>query len=190
VILCGVNDVRSADVRSANDIKNIYFKLKLKITQIQQLNKNANVYICLMLPTKLPWLNQRGAEFNSLITGDLLPFNLGVTAVDGFGQFLDRRLLLSERLARNVDKFGNPDTLHLSGGGTGLLVSLIKSAINSRSYGGLYRSNRRLGSRVPGSGSNERRYSRAGDRKERVSSSSDTRVGQPPPLDTDGYQED
>ena len=187
VILCGVNDVRSSDVRSANDIKNIYFRLKLKINQIQQLNRKANVYICLMLPTKLPWLNQRGAEFNRLINGDLLPFNLGVTAVDGFAQFLDRRLLLSERLAKNVDKYGNPDTLHLSGGGTGLLVNLIKSAINSRSYGGLYRPNRRLGSRVPGSGSNERRYSRADVRRVSVSSR-DTRG--PPTLETEGYQAD
>ena len=136
-----------------------------------------------MLPTKLPWLNQRGVEFNRLITQDLLPFNYGVTAVHGFSQFLDQRLLLSERLAKNVDKHGNLDTLHLNGGGTGLLVKLIKTAINFRTFGGLYRPNRRLGGGVPGA--SERRYSRA-----RVSSR-DTREQSPaPPLVADGYQDD
>ena len=181
IIIIFINDIRSSEVRCANDVKNIYFRLKLKINQIQQLNRKANVYICFILPTKLRWLNQRGVEFNRLIKEDLLPFNLGVTCVDGFAQFLDQRLLLSERLARNVDRYGDPDTLHLNGRGTGLLVTLIKTSINSRTHGGLHRPNRR---RFSGDPQNSRvSTSRLGGVDSR-----DMREGTWQPAVTDGYQ--
>jgi len=182
VVMCGINDIRSSDVKSMDAVKNLYHLLKRKIVQIQQLNPRACVFVCLTLPTKLGWLNQRGSFFNSLIKSDLLPGNFGVTAVNGFAQFLGPKLLLSERLAKNVNRFGDSDTLHLNGQGTGLLVQLIKQAINFRRYGGLYRPNRKNFNRDSGGSGG-----RTSSRRLSVGSSRDTRARRPV---TDGYQPD
>ena len=84
-------------------------------------------------------------------------------------------MLLSERLGKNTDKYGDRDTLHLNGRGIGMLVQFIKHAINSRRFGGLYRPNRR----------NLNRDSSSSSRSSRRWSGSGTGAGRPV---TDGYQ--
>ena len=48
-ILCGINSIKSNDVKSPDDIRKIYNELKYKIEKIQYLNKKCKINICPIL---------------------------------------------------------------------------------------------------------------------------------------------
>ena len=53
VIHCAVNDVKSRGVESNDDIRAIYNKFVDKVRDIRSINKQANIYVSPLLPTRL-----------------------------------------------------------------------------------------------------------------------------------------
>ena len=149
-VLCGINDIKQADIKSPADIKKVFTNYVAKIADIQAVNKKAHVYVCLLLPTKCADLNRRVNFFNHLIVTQLLPSNFGVTLVSGFDCLLDENGLLSQDLSRRQTRFGGPDYLHLNWKGVAKLATILKSTILSRVYGGQDRRRGRAGRRVDG----------------------------------------
>ncbi|NRB82001.1 MAG: alpha-ketoglutarate-dependent dioxygenase AlkB [Saccharospirillaceae bacterium] len=136
VLMCGINSIRSNNVKTPDDIRNIYSEFKHKIEMIQYLNKNCNIYICPILPTRAPDLNRRAIFMNKLISGDLAQNNYGVRIVTGFDDFLDRSDLLNENLST--------DTLHLNSEGTRMLARYIKQCMSLKRRGGTRLHSKRL----------------------------------------------
>ena len=128
VVMVGTNDLRlMSNTDLANEkgqIRELYKCYKGKISQIRKYNSKCRIYICPVLPTKSCIINKRVDLFNSFLFRDLVQSNLGVTLVEGFGQFWDRRThVLRDSLSKH-------DELHLNDvSGIRLLVSLIKQAI-------------------------------------------------------------
>ena len=139
VLMCGINDIKGADVQCERQVTDIYCKLRSKIKQIQKLNPKCNIFICRLLPTKDVILNKKVITFNRLIYSDLLRTCSGVQCVDGFEKFADQRKLLAGELSRTFDRAGLPDMLHLNKYGVRILASLIKSSIFLRIHGGIDR---------------------------------------------------
>ena len=136
VLLCGINDVRQPDVVNEHDIAGCYNKLKLKIKQIKYLSPSTAVFVCRLLPTKLPQLNRKVDTFNRLIYFDLIPSCRDVVYVESFERFA-RNHVLADDLSKQYDRLGRPDTLHLNRSGARLLASFIKHAVFLRLNGGV-----------------------------------------------------
>lgn len=150
VIMCGINDIKKPFVKSQRDIFAIFSLLEFRIEQIQQLNPNAQIFLCPLLPTKIADLNRKVLYFIDLIREQLLPKNFGVQLVNGFNDFLDNNTgLLCQTLSRELDKFGRPDFLHLNRRGVAKLAILIRNTVLLRMSGGTDR--RRRGDRRAGS---------------------------------------
>ena len=138
VLLCGINDVRQPDVVAESDVAGCYNKLKLKIKQIKHLSPSTAVFVCRLLPTKLPKLNMKVDIFNRLIYFDLIPTCSGVVYVEGFERFACNHVL-ADNLSKQFDRHGRPDTLHLNRSGARVLASLIKQSVFLRLNGGVDR---------------------------------------------------
>ena len=134
VVMCGINNLKQPSIRNNCDVRACFDTLCCKIREIQQLNGRASVFICPILPTKSHDLNRRAKFFNHLIFTELLPCNLSLMLVTGFGDFLDQNGLLAGEFANQ-----NPrDHLHLNySRGAAVLASCIKSAIFLRLNGGV-----------------------------------------------------
>ena len=139
VLHCGINSIRRREIASHKDIKAKFDILKLKVNQIQRVNKNCKIYVCPTLPTKLFDYNRKAAIFNRLIVNDLVRLNLGVYYVQGFNSFMHKTGYLDQDLSR-----AKHDSLHLNGKGLGKLVSLVKSTI----FGGKRPGSRRVNSEL------------------------------------------
>jgi len=137
VVMCGINDVRKPEVEGVKAVEGIYCELKNKICQIKSLNENASIYICPLLPTKLPVVNKKAMHYNKLIMTDLLSSSLGVTFVNGFDSFLDHSGLLAQELSKKFDRHNKPDKLHLNWRGAAMLAGMIKSTVFCRINGGV-----------------------------------------------------
>jgi len=137
VVLCGINDVRKPEVEGDRAVEAVYCKLKNKICQIRSLNQNASIYVCPLLPTKLPGVNKKAIHYNRLIMTDLRSSSLGVTFVNGFDSFLSHSGLLAPELAKKFDKHNRPDMLHLNWRGAAMLAGIIKSTVFRRINGGV-----------------------------------------------------
>ena len=64
-----------------------------------------------------------------MIRHQLVPKLCGVRYVPGFDRFLDTDWKLSRDLSKQVDRYGQPDILHLNSQGTRVLARLIKQCI-------------------------------------------------------------
>ena len=147
VVMCGINNIKSDNIKTPANIRGVYNGLVAKIVQIQSINPKAHVFVCPVLPTKLTELNRKGICFNNMIMNELLPSNFGVTFVDGFQEFLDENGLLSRELSREFNRFKRPDFLHLNWGGLAKLGCLIRNTVILRRSGGV---DRRTRTRVDG----------------------------------------
>ena len=98
-------------------------------------------------------LNKKSLFFIKLIREELVPFNFGVTFVDGFDGFLDQAGLLSRHLSRDLNKHQKPDYLHLNWKGLAKLGVLIRNTVLLRMNGGTDRrrlkNNRRQNTQEP-----------------------------------------
>ena len=129
VIMCGINDLKRDNIRSEQDIENLYNRLKIKFRYIRNFNPRVNLFVCSILPTKSHDLNKRAMRFNDMIFSDLVSCDLRVTRVHGLHRLLDSNDLLSSRLSRHLDKNGRVDLLHINDAGTRLIAGLIKTAV-------------------------------------------------------------
>ena len=132
VVSCGINNLKKNDVRSQEDIDRLFLQYKLKINEIRQFNSSINIFIVPILPTKSNELNKKALYFNSRIFRDLDQPGLGVSHVRGLDDFLDRNMLLSERLSKKLDNHGRLDLLHLNEVGVKRFAAIIKKAIFNR----------------------------------------------------------
>ncbi len=129
VVHCGTNNIRLSDIKSNDQVRDEYTKLKTKIDHIFQVNKRIRVYVSVLLPTKLNECNKKIRYFNSLITGDLINSYRDVRVVDHYNRFTDSRGLLSVGLSKGVNDQNEPDNIHLNQGGLRLLSVNIKNLI-------------------------------------------------------------
>ena len=106
------------------------------------MNPKTHVYICPPLPSKRAELNRKSIYFNKLIGSELLPFNFGVTFVDGFDEFCDQTGLLSPLLSQGFDKYHRQDYLHLNWKGAARLGVIIRNTVLLRMNGGVDRRRR------------------------------------------------
>ena len=124
------------DGRKTNDLKDdkvtdekiieLYRKYKTKVSLIRKYNSRCKIFVCPVLPTKSHDKNRRIFELNRYIFDDLCQCNLGVTVVEGFISFLDKRTnLLRHDFAKDLAG----DELHLNMKGISTLVVLIKKSI-------------------------------------------------------------
>ena len=153
VVHCAINDLKKDDVKNIADIKRVFSLYVNKIECIQAVNPKAHVYICPPLPSKRAELNKKSLFFIKLIREELVPFNFGVTFVDGFDGFLDQAGLLSRHLSRDLNKHQKPDYLHLNWKGLAKLGVLIRNTVLLRMNGGTDRrrlkNNRRQNTQEP-----------------------------------------
>jgi alkylated DNA repair dioxygenase AlkB len=139
VLLCGINDLKRADVGSDNDVADYFVKFKQKVKQIQLLSPSTRaVFVCPLLPTKDILLNRKVNTFNRLVYENLVPTCKDVVYVDGFIGFA-RDHVLSSELSRQFDKNGRQDILHLNHLGARVLAGLIKRSVFLRLNGGVDR---------------------------------------------------
>ena len=129
VLMCAVNDLKREEVKNSADIKCIFDLFVEKIHAIQAVNPKAHVYVCPPLPSKRAELNRKLIFYNKLICTELLPYNFGVTFVDGFDQFCDETGLLSPLLSQAFDKYERQDYLHLNWKGAAKLGVLIRNCV-------------------------------------------------------------
>ena len=153
VVHCAINDLKKDDVKNIADIKRVFSLYVNKIECIQAVNPKAHVYICPPLPSKRAELNKKSLYFIKLIREELVPFNFGVTFVDGFDGFLDQAGLLSRHLSRDLNRHQKPDYLHLNWKGLAKLGVLIRNTVLLRMNGGTDRrrlkNNRRQNTQEP-----------------------------------------
>lgn len=125
VMMVGTNDLKDDKVTDEKIIE-LYRKYKTKVSLIRKYNSRCKIFVCPVLPTKSHDKNRRIFEFNRYIFDDLCQCNLGVTVVEGFISFLDKRTnLLRHDFAKNLAG----DELHLNMKGISTLVVLIKKSI-------------------------------------------------------------
>ena len=137
VVLCGLNDIRKDEIKSAVDVKRIFNTYVEKVLQIQAVNVRANLFICPLLPTKCIELNRKVNFFNYLIDQQLLPTNFGVRLIHGFADaFADENGLLIQDLSRKLTRFRKPDYLHLNWKGVAKLANMIKDTVLVKVNGG------------------------------------------------------
>ena len=129
VIMCGTNDVRKRHVRRKEDLGEILKRLQQKIEEIRALNPSCSILICPVLPTKDSIINEKVFDYCVMIRQQLVPKLCGVRYVPGFDRFLDTDWNLSRDLSKQVDRYGQPDILHLNSQGTRVLARLIKQCI-------------------------------------------------------------
>ncbi len=129
VVHCGVNDIRKPDVKTDDDVREIYVKFKSKINQILHVNKRARIYIDLLLPTKLDACNRNIKLFNNYLVGDLCKSYNRVRTIDCYKKFCDSNGFLAKNISREFDGENRPDYLHLNNGGLKLLSVTIKNVI-------------------------------------------------------------
>ena len=139
VILCGINDLKQPHVTCESDVNNLCCKLINKVKQIKQLNSKCFVYVCPLLPTKIADLNQRVNCFNLILFNSLASMGPGVQCVQGFQGFAEHDGMLVHQLSKTLDRYNQPDTLHLNESGVRVLAGLIKRAIFSRLHKGVDR---------------------------------------------------
>ncbi len=130
VVHCGINDIRSTDVQTNAQVKDAYVNLKTKVDQIVQVNKRAQVYVSLLLPTKLDDCNIKVKYFNKLLTDDLCKsFSNNVRIISHSHRFCNSRGQLTKHLSRDINKNNEPDMLHLNEAGLRVLSMAIKNSI-------------------------------------------------------------
>ena len=139
VILCGINDIKKAEVNCLNDTRDLGNLLIDKIKQIKQLNPKCYVSICPLLPTKSRELNQKVNFFNYVLASSLASMGPGVQCVEGFHGFAEHDGTLVGRLSKTLDRHGGLDMLHLNPFGARVLAGLIKRCIFFRLNGGVDR---------------------------------------------------
>jgi alkylated DNA repair dioxygenase AlkB len=121
VLMVGTNDLKNRI--TDEKVREFYKDYKTKIALIRKYNSRCRIFVCPILPTKSHDINRRINIFNSLIANDLLQCSLKVVRVEGFIEFLDKRInLLGTNMSKN-------DDLHLNGRGISTLVRLIKQCI-------------------------------------------------------------
>ena len=139
VILCGINDIKKAEVNCLNDTRSLGNLLIDKIKQIKQLNPKCYVSICPLLPTKSHELNQKVNFFNYVLASSIASMGPGVQCVEGFHGFAEHDGTLVGRLSKTLDRHGGLDMLHLNPFGARVLAGLIKRCIFFRLNGGVDR---------------------------------------------------
>ena len=142
VILCGINDLKRDDVKNCADVRRIFDLYVEKVNSLQAANPKAHIYVCPPLPSKRAELNRKSIYFNKLICSELLPYNFGVTFVDGFDEFCDQTGLLSPLLSQSFDKYHRQDYLHLNWRGAARLGVIIRNTVLLRMNGGVDRRQR------------------------------------------------
>ena len=129
VILCGINDIKKAEVNCLNDTRDLGNLLIDKIKQIKQLNPKCYVSVCPLLPTKSRDLNQKVNFFNYVLASNIASMGPGVQCVEGFHGFAEHDGTLVGRLSKTLDRHGGLDVLHLNPFGARVLAGLIKRCI-------------------------------------------------------------
>ena len=129
VILCGINDIKKAEVNCLNDTRDLGNLLIDKIKQIKQLNPKCYVSVCPLLPTKSRDLNQKVNFFNYVLASNIASMGPGVQCVEGFHGFAEHDGTLVGRLSKTLDRHGGLDMLHLNPFGARVLAGLIKRCI-------------------------------------------------------------
>ena len=129
VVHCGVNDIRKPDVKSEDDVREIYTRFKSKINQILHVNKRARVYVDLLLPSKMESCNINIKRFNKLIVDDLCKSYSRIRTIDCYKKFCDSNGFLANNLSREFSRDNQQDYLHLNEGGLKLLSVVIKNTI-------------------------------------------------------------
>ena len=129
VILCGINDIKKAEVNRHDDVRNLANSLIDKIKQIKQLNSKCYVSVCPLLPTKSRELNHKVNFFNCVLASKVASLGPGVQCVEGFHGFAEHDGTLVDHLSKTLDRYGGLDILHLNPYGARVLAGLIKRCI-------------------------------------------------------------
>ncbi len=127
---CGVNDIR----QHSSNVEHSFTKLVSKLNDICTVCPYAKITVSPILPTKLPWLNQRARAFNHLLF-QYCYSNNRIGSLD-FDCFLDENGILAEKHGRFHDK---SDAVHLGASGIFTLSRLIANkvlhnTVDGRSY--------------------------------------------------------
>ena len=126
VIMCGLNNIRSSYVKTADDIIDIYDTFKVKIEQIQYVNRRASIFFCPVIPTRSHEINKKSLYFNDLVFRGLIPHNDRMSTVHGFDRLLDQEGRLDQQYAKEHDQ------IHLNMPGAKFIARSIKKCIFDR----------------------------------------------------------
>ncbi len=129
VVHCGINNVRKPEIKSEDDVREIYIDFKTKINDIIQVNKRSKIYVNTLLPTKLADCNRKVKYFNKLIVEDLVNSYNEIKVINSYYKFADSRGHLTQHLSRELSSDNQPDVLHLNKIGLRVLSVVIKNSI-------------------------------------------------------------
>ncbi len=145
VLLAGTNNLKNNDIESQSDVIKLAELYKDKIVSIRRLNKNCNIHITPVIPTKSNKVNVKIQHFNNLVAHELTQYFPKLFVVSGTRDFADPNGLLSDRYAKSNDRSG----LHLNKFGIAHLVRSIKQSIfQGKSMGSKVHSNRAFSNAV------------------------------------------
>ena len=126
-----VHHLKLDKVADKRDVEELGRHLEDKLKQIRAVNSRCKIYVCNVLPSKRRSLTLKAFDFSDVL-GDIIRRSKNCFLIQGWDKFLGDNMLLSESLARNVDRNGKPDVLHLGRSGTKLLARIIKRSVLPR----------------------------------------------------------
>ena len=131
--MSSINSIRHNKITSARQVTDCFVEQKIKT--VQKLCPTTWVFVCPILPTKLPHINMHVRHFNSLLTSYVSHTNHSCTTLLMYSDFADN----TECLAKSLSRYMVWDNLHLGSGGIRKLVSYIHESVlrhrtDTRSY--------------------------------------------------------
>ena len=128
VLHTGINSLNNPQYRRSNkDLINIYEK---KCQDIMQAYPRAKIFVSLLLPTKVIYLNYQVQEFNNLLLGMIYKYkNISVIGQSIFGFKLQNE---HGRYDTAAKCYNDLDVLHLGKTGLRIFASNIKSNVFKR----------------------------------------------------------
>ena len=114
-----------AIVVSESQVVKLVERYRDKITEIRRLNKNCNIHIVPVIPTRSKNVNDKVRKFNEIVVYELVKYFPKLFIVGGTQEYADYNGFLSYKFAKNPDRSG----LHLNKFGISHLVRNIKHSI-------------------------------------------------------------
>ena len=129
VIHTGINDVNSNN-RRPNRI--LVSNLERKCQAIHAVYPKTHIFVSLLLPTKVDYLNRRVREFNDLLLEMTYRSNNKVKIIDSYGLLTNSNGCLDEKFGRFLKETHEPnrsDVLHVGRKGLSILSTSIKKCV-------------------------------------------------------------
>jgi alkylated DNA repair dioxygenase AlkB len=125
VLVAGTNNLKRDDVVSESQVVKLVERYRDKITEIRRFNRNCNIHIVPVIPTRSKNVNDKVRKFNEIVVYELVKYFPKLFIVGGTQEYADYNGFLSYKFAKNPDRSG----LHLNKFGISHLVRNIKHSI-------------------------------------------------------------